>query len=137
MFGKDLFNARKTEIEFVKRILKPWVKNVCFCDDSKRDVEIEYQDWSTKTFEIKDNNRAEKNIVFECEYKWKPSGIFQSKADYIVYYFDNTWYYQDRWKLINDLIEINKYKTCWWDNDNSIMWIVEKEIAKILFRKIE
>lgn len=136
MRDKDLFNANKIEIAFVCKLLRPWIVKVEFGQDDKRDVRLTDREWKQRTYEIKDCNRAEKNVCFEYEYKDKPSGIFTSIADYIVYYFDDTFYWQERWKLIIELMDVQKYKTFGWDNENSKLYVVDKEIAKLLFNKL-
>lgn len=136
MFDKDLFNANKLEIEFVCKIIRPWIVKVEFGQDEERDIRLTDREWKVRTYEVKNCNKAEKSVCFEYKYKWKPSGIFISKADVIVYYFDNTFYWQDRWKLITQLMDVNKHKSVWWDNENSELYIVDKNIAKLLFNKL-
>ena len=140
MFDIDLAKGNKTELEFIKRILKPWVSDIHMSPDKPfkdYDIKVDYTDWHSCTFEIKNCNRATKSVVFEYEYKWQPSWIFSSKSDYVVYFFDDTFWWQDRWKLITELIEVNKYSQVWWDNNDVKMYIVDKEIAKILFNKFD
>lgn len=137
MFDKDLFDANITEIAFVKRLLKPWVIKVEFWQDWDWDIRITYRDWHSVTFEVKDNNRATHNIVVEYEYKWHPSWIFTSKADYIIYLFDNTWYRQKRTTLIENINKYVKRETKWWDKKNSSLYLIDKERAKHLFNELK
>lgn len=142
MFKIDLAKARQVEIEFVRKILKPWVLRVELNNDDEkhieRDVKVDYKDGTSKTFEIKDCPKAKEygSIPFESECNWKPSGVFASKADYIVYHFNDTRYRQERGKLLHELIWINKYETLGWDNEKSKMYVVDNKIAELIFNKL-
>lgn len=142
MFNIDLENARKVELEFLKKILKEWISRVDRPSKDKQfkdwDIKITYSDWTERTFEIKDCPRANEygSIVFESECNWEPSGIFASKADYIVYHIWDERYRQHRWKLLHELVWINKYETMWWDNEKAKMYVVQNEIAKLMFKKL-
>lgn len=141
MFKEDLVEGRNIEMEFAKRLIKPWVvsvemaKNKCFRD---WDIKVEYENKEPKTFEIKSDRMSGEtgNIVFEYECNGKPSGIFSSKADYVVYYFDGNFYRQDRGKLVAELMDVMKRKVIWGDNENSKMYLINKEVAKVLFNKM-
>lgn len=142
MFKLDLARAGDVELAFVKEILKPWVVRIEMPSDEEqfkdRDIKVTYKDGKEVTFEVKGCPRANEygSIPFESECNGEPSGIYASKADYVVYYFDDTWYYQDRWKLLHDLVSINKYETFWWDGERAKMYVVDLEVAKLLFKKL-
>lgn len=142
MFDIDLATWEQYEYEFMKMLLKPWVVGIHKPPVWERkywDIKVDYEDWTSKTYEIKSCPRAKEygSIVFESEYNWKPSWVFESKSDYIVYYFEDTWYYQERWKLLHELVSINKYETFWWDNGNVKMYVVDINVARLLFNKLE
>lgn len=125
----------KYEYEFMKRLLKPWVVGIHkppVWERKDRDIKVDYADWTSKTYEIKSCPKAKEywSIPVEYEYDWKPSGVFASKADYVVYYIDNQFYMQDRWVFLAELVWVNKYSTVWGDNDKSKMFIVNLETAK-------
>ena len=144
MFEKDLKNWQRTEREFAKRLLDRWVSRLEFAPNKQFkdwDVRIEFEKlWQNviKTFEIKDDMISEKtwNIWFEVRCNWKPSGIYSSKADYIVYHLGDKFYYQDRWELIFLLNDIPYTQTLWWDWNRALLYIVEKKFLSDLFREL-
>lgn len=141
MFDVDLMNARKVELEFLKLVLTPWVVHVYIPKKDKQfkdyDMKIEYEDWHTTTFEIKDCPRALEygSIPFEIECNGKPSWIYASKADYIVYHIWDKRYRQDRGKLLYELVQMKKYETFGWDNDKAKMYVVDLEVAKLFLNE--
>lgn len=140
MFNVDLATWEQYEYTFMKRLLKPWVLGIHKPPKEERkdrDIKVDYEDWTSKTYEIKSCPRAKEygSIPIEYECDGKPSWVFASKADYIVYYIDNQFYVQDRWIFLAELVWVNKYSTVWWDNEKSKMFIVNLEIAKVCLFK--
>jgi hypothetical protein len=140
MFDVDLATWEKYEYEFMRKLLKPWVAGVHKPPKEKRknrDIKVDYEDWTSKTYEIKSCPRAKEywSIPIEYECNWQPSWPFASKADYIVYYMDDQFYVQDRWIFLAELALVNKYTTVWWDNEKSKMFIVNLETAKVCLFK--
>ena len=109
--------------------------------------DIQFKDWDVKltinwierTYEIKGDFKSKEtwNIALEIKCNWKPSGIFASKADFIIYCLnENEFYWQNRWELLYRIADINKYKTMWWDGERAEMYIISKELLPLLFNKL-
>ena len=141
-FTKDLAIGRSAEKEFAKVLL-----------DTKQIISLEFaqgkfKDWDIKTneipewevtYEIKSDTMAEDtgNYVIEYMFKWKPSWIYTSKADYIVYYIKWEWRIAERGALILWLMNTEKRDTKWWDWRASSLWVLKCETLPTLFNKIE
>ena len=141
-FTKDLAIGRSAEKEFAKVLL-----------DTKQIISLEFaqgkfKDWDIKidcvpdwilTYEIKSDTMAEDtgNYVIEYMFKWKPSWIYTSKADYIVYYIKWEWWIAERGALILWLMNTEKRDTKWWDWRASSLWVLKCETLPNLFNKIE
>lgn len=98
------------------------------------DIELIKKDWTRITFEVKYDRLATKtgNVAFEIEYKWNPSGILTTKADYIVYLVDWIYYYTEANTLYDKIIEYEIVK--WWDWYNSkLILITLQEFAKLFY----
>ena len=141
-FNLTLESWKQVERAFVKRMIDryPQIEKVEFAPDTQfkdRDVKITV-DWIERTYEVKRDFKSQEtwNIALEIKCNWKPSGIFASKADFIIYCTaENEFWFRDRWELLYDLVDISKYKTLWWDWERAEMYIIDKELLPILFRK--
>jgi hypothetical protein len=95
--------------------------------------------WKEKTYEIKRDYKSQEtnNLALEVRCNNKPSGLYASKADYIVYCL-NEWefYFQNRWELLYRLDYMWKKLVRWWDGDRSEMYLISKEELPLLFNKI-
>ena len=141
-FQKTLESWKKIEKAFVKKMLDMYdVEKVEFAPD------IQFKDWDVKltinwierTYEVKRDYKSQEtwNIALEIKCNWKPSGIFASKADFIIYCLnENEFYWQNRWELLYRIADINKYKTMWWDGERAEMYIISKELLSLLFNKL-
>ena len=141
-FQKTLESWKKIEKAFVKKMLDMYdVEKVEFAPD------IQFKDWDVKltiwgreiTYEVKRDYKSQEtwNIALEIKCNWKPSGIFASKADFIIYCLnENEFYWQNRWELLYRIADINKYKTMWWDGERAEMYIISKELLPLLFNKL-
>lgn len=91
------------------------------------------------TYEVKSDTMADKtgNFVIEFRFKWEASGIYESKADFVVYYIMWEWRIQKRSELILRLWEVEKEIKRWWDGWNSELYIIKVEKLPELFEKIE
>lgn len=144
MFKEDLEKWKETEREFAKRLLDGGVNRLEFAPNKSFkdwDIRIEFEKKGqnvVRTFEIKDDMVSETsgNVGFEVRCNDKPSGIYASKADYIVYRLWDKFYYQDRWELIYALDEIPHEKKLWWDWDKSVLYVVEKKYLSDLFKEL-
>lgn len=110
----------------------------------------QFKDWDVKatfdreenpevTFEIKRDWKSQEtwNIALEVRCNNKPSGIYASKADYIVFCLsEGEFYFQNRWELLYRLDYMWKKLVKWWDGDRSEMYLVSKEELPLLFNKI-
>lgn len=139
MFKEDLEIWKEIEREFASKLFKWKASNVEVSEwkHPERDVRATFHKQGQtyeKTFEIKTDLQAEKtgNVWIEYMYKWKPSGIYTSKADYIVYKIWDKFYYADRLKLIIELSKCLKADVCGGDDDNSQMWLVKRDIFNLL-----
>ena len=141
-FQKTLESWKKIEKAFVKKMLDMYdIEEIEFAPD------IQFKDWDVKLtiwgkevyYEIKRDFKSQEtwNIALEIKCNWKPSGIFASKADFIIYCLnENEFYWQNRWELLYRIADINKYKTMWWDGERAEMYIISKELLPLLFNKL-
>ena len=99
------------------------------------DIKIEFADWNIKTYEIKRDLKAEEtsNFVIEFRCSWKPSWIYYSKADYIVYYVLWKFWMQERWELILRLIDTEKRIAKWWDWRRAEIYVIKADELPNLF----
>ena len=144
-FNKTLESWKKIEKAFVKKMLDMYdVEKVEFAPDTQfkdRDVKLTIN-WIERTYEVKRDYKSQEtwNIALEIKCNWKPSGIFASKADYIIYCLsEDEFYFRNRWELLYDLCDIakwKKYKTLGWDGERAEMYIISKELLPILFRRL-
>ena len=141
----------KTTLEWGKKIERAFVcKMLSKCQDIEK-VEFapdtQFKDWDVKltiwgkevTYEVKRDFKSQEtwNIALEIKCNWEPSWIFASKADYIIYCFnEEEFYFQKRGELLYQLADINKYKTLGWDWDRAEMYIINKELLPLLFKKL-
>ena len=140
-FAKDLSDWVKAQIEFAKILLD--IEKVTSIEFAQWrfpdwDIKIKTPDWE-KAYEVKSDRQAEQtgNYVVEYSYKWNPSWIFTSKADYIVYYVKWEWWVAERGKLILWLMETEKRSTKWGDGWASSLWVLSCDTLPNLFNKIE
>lgn len=141
-FNKTLESWKKIEKAFVKKMIDMYdIEKVEFAPDTQ------FKDWDVKitiwwkevSYEIKRDFKSQEtwNIALEIRCNNKPSGIFASKADYIIYCLnDNEFYRQNRWELLYRVADINKYKTLGWDWERAEMYIIAKELLPLLFNKL-
>lgn len=114
-------------------------------------VSVEFSKWRCKdydiklttkkkeiTYEVKSDRRSEETgrCCIEYMYNWKPSGIFASKADYIVYYCNKKWWIQERGVLLCRLSEMDKEKRTGWDYWWSNLFLFPVEKLPELFENI-
>ena len=142
-FKKTLESWKKIEREFAKRMIDRYtdVEKVEFAPDTQfKDWDVKITvGWIERTYEVKRDYKSQEtwNIALEIKCNWKPSGIFASKADFIIYCLnDNEFYWQSRWELLYRIADINKYKTMWWDWERAEMYIISKELLPLLFNKL-
>lgn len=144
MFAEDLREWQQIEREFAKKLIDRKLNSLEFAPDKKftdRDIKIRFnKDWKEieRTFEIKYDRQVDKtwNVGIEYSFEWKPSGIYTSKSDYVVYKLWDRFYYADRLRLIIELSKVNKADVIWWDNDKSQMRLVNKDVFKLLTTEI-
>lgn len=142
-FNKTLESWKKIEKEFAKIMIDRYsnIEKVEFAPDKQfKDWDVKITvGWIERTYEIKRDFKSQEtwNIALEIKYNWKPSGIFASKADFIIYCLnENEFYWQNRWELLYRIADINKYKTMWWDGERAEMYIIAKELLPLLFNKL-
>ena len=140
-FESDLERGRRIEIEFWKQLMRWWIQSVEFAPKGVfKDWDVRARFWKSwklieKTFEIKDDIISAQtwNVWFEYRCFGKPSWIYSSKADYIVYYLNEKFYYQERWELLYRLNMVDKKNVAWWDGNQSQMYIVSLQYLNNLF----
>lgn len=142
-FAKTLESWKKIEREFAKIMIDRYsdIEKVEFAPDTQfKDWDVKITvGWIERTYEIKRDFKSQEtwNIALEIKCNWKPSGIFASKADFIIYCLnENEFYWQSRWELLYRIADINKYKTMWWDGERAEMYIIAKELLPLLFNKL-
>lgn len=146
MFNECLDAGIEIERKFAEKLLQfKNVKKIEFAPNRQfkdRDIKatIERERWDEEVlFEIKRDYKSQEtwNIALEIRCNNKPSGIFASKADYIIYCFDDWEFYrQNRWELLYRVADIHKYKTLGWDWERAEMYIIDKELLPLLFNKL-
>lgn len=142
-FSKTLESWKKIEREFAKIMIDRYtdVEKVEFAPDTQfKDWDVKITvGWIERTYEVKRDYKSQEtwNIALEIKCNWKPSGIFASKADFIIYCLnENEFYWQNRWELLYRIADIAKYKTMWWDWERAEMYIIAKELLPLLFNKL-
>lgn len=140
-FISDLAIGEACQIEFAKLLLdteKVVGLEIAQWKFKLWDIKITTPEWE-KTYEIKKDLKAPEtgNYVIETRCSWKASGIYTSKADYIVYNVKDEWWVQERWELILRLMDVEKRTTKWWDWFRAEMFVLSCDTLPILFNKIE
>ena len=142
-FNKTLESWKKIEKEFAKIMIDRYsnIEKVEFAPDTQfKDWDVKITvGWIERTYEIKRDFKSQEtwNIALEIKCNWKPSWIFASKADFIIYCLnEDEFYWQNRWELLYRIADINKYKTVWWDGERAEMYIIAKELLPLLFNKL-
>lgn len=126
MFEEDLENWRKIEVEFAVILLRRGATEIKLAPNEK------FKDWDIKadeaTYEVKDDiaSTSTGNVWFEYMCNNEASGIYVSKADYIVYHINGKFYCVPRSKLLVRLEFIPKEKKKWGDWNRSNLFIVKK-----------
>jgi len=142
-FKEDLTNWKLTEKQFAKMLIDKGAQSIELAPNEK------FKDWDIKsvflcnwvpkdiTWEVKDDKISSEtwNIGIEFRCFWKPSGIYASKADYIVYHLDNKFYYQNRWALLYNINNVQKTIKTGWDYDGSEMYVISKSYLDKLFKE--
>ena len=139
-FVKDLEKGKEAEKKFARYLI-----------DYPKLVKLEFptgkfKEWDIKmttqekeiTYEIKSDIMAPQtgNFVIEYRFKWKASGIYASKADYIVYNVLWKRWIQERWELILRLIGTEKRETKWGDWRNSDLYVIKCDELPNLFEPL-
>ena len=141
-FKTTLESWKKIEKEFVKIMMdKCEIQKIEYAPDKQfKDRDVKLTIWGReRTYEIKRDYKSQEtwNIALEIKCNWKPSGIYASKDDYIIYCLsEDEFYFRNRWELLYDLCDIAKYKTLGWDWERAEMYIISKELLPILFRRL-
>lgn len=140
-FASDLKIWENAQREFAKILLDNTsefrIVSIEFAQGKFKDWDIKIDcipDWIL-TYEVKTDTMADKtwNFVIETRFKWEASGIYASKADYIVYCVKNERYIQKRGELILRLIDTPKRTTKWWDWFNSELYVISCDELDKLF----
>lgn len=140
-FVSDLAIWEACQIEFAKLLLnteKVITLEIAQWNFKLWDIKVTTPEWE-KTYEIKKDLKAKDtgNYVIETRASWKPSGIYASHADYIVYNVKWEWRCQSRWELILRLMDVEKRTTKWGDWRRAEMFVLSCDTLPILFTKIE
>lgn len=140
-FVSDLAAGESCQIEFAKLLLdteKVVKLEIAQWNFKLWDIKITTPEWE-KTYEIKKDFKAPDtgNYVIETRMNWKPSGIYASHADYIVYNVKDEWWIAERGELILRLMNVDKRLTKGWDWRRAEMFVLSCDTLPILFNKIE
>lgn len=140
-FASDLKIWENAQIEFAKVLLstkKIYTLEIAQGKFKDWDIKIVTPLWE-ETYEVKFDTMASEtwNFVVETRCSWLASGIYTSKADYIVYNVKWEWRIQERWELILRLIDTEKRTTKWGDWYRVEMYVIKCEELPNLFNKIE
>lgn len=143
MFKEDLKEWKKAEREFASRLMRWDVVDIQFSqwEFPWRDIKATFNICGKlveRTYEVKEDRQADTtwNVWIEYMYKWKPSWIYTSNADYIVYKIWDMFYYADRLKFIIELNKIVKQDIVWWDDNNSQMWLIKRDVFNLLMTEL-
>lgn len=103
----------------------------CFKD---YDIAFKKDCWNIRTIEVKYDRMAGDtgNVAFEYEYYWKPSWIFTTKANIVIYYVNNDFYWATT-DHIKWFLELHWRKVVWWDNQASSLYLLNIEEFETLF----
>lgn len=142
-FKTTLESWKETERAFASRLIQKCadIEEIRFAPNQQfKDWDIKViWNWKEKTYEIKRDYKSQEtnNLALEVRCNNKPSGLYASKADYIVYCL-NEWefYFQSRGELLYRLDYMGKKLVKWWDGDRSEMYLISKEELPLLFNKI-
>lgn len=134
---------KETERAFASKLIQKCkdIEEIRFAPNQQfKDWDIKVKwNWKEKTYEIKRDYKSQEtnNLALEVRCNNKPSGIYASKADYIVFCLsDGEFYFQNRWELLYRLDYMWKKLVKWWDGNRSEMYLVSKEELPLLFNKI-
>ena len=134
---------KEIERAFVSKMLQRCkdIEHIDFAPDKQfKDWDVRLiWNWKEKTYEIKRDYKSQEtwNIAIEVRCNDKPSGLFASKADYIVFCLDEwEFYYQNRWELLHKLLNSQIRMVKGGDWNRSEMYLVSKEELPLLFNKI-
>lgn len=125
-FDEDLKRWKQVEIEFASLLLRRWATKIELAPDKQ------FKDWDiltdTASYEVKDDivSTGTGNVWFEYMCNNDVSGIYASKADYIVYHLDDKFYCVPRGKLLVWLEFVPNEKKIWWDGNRARLLIVKK-----------
>lgn len=143
MFNDDLKEWKKAEREFAKRLMRWDVVDIQFSqwEFPWRDIKVTFNICGKlveRTYEVKEDRQADTtwNVWIEYMYKWNPSWIYTSSADILVYKIWDKFYYADRLKFIIELSKVVKQDVVWWDDDNSQMWLVKRDVFNLLMTEL-
>lgn len=145
MWEQDLKLWKKAEREFAIKLLQWDVRKLEIVPDN-----VQFKDYDIKatinkngkdveaTYEVKTdtifNNTGD--VCFEVECNGVPSGVYSSKADYIVYSLWDKFYYQNRGKLLLELNRIPHEEKIWGDGNRCKLYIVKWEYMSDLFNEL-
>jgi len=141
MFSEDLIEWKKAEREFASKLVLTWrVYSMELPQGKFSDYDLKVKtNLGESTYEVKVDGiyPTTKKIWFEFECSGKPSWVFVSKADYIVYKLWDEFYYTERPRLLN-LLAASKDKEFvqWGDNGTAKLWIIPEEEFYTIARKL-
>lgn len=143
MFKEDLELWKQVEREFATKLMKRDVSKLEFSQwkFKERDVKATFKKLGhdvERTFEIKNDMVSERtgNVWFEVTCNWEPSGVYASKADYIVYKLGDKFYYVDRARLLIRLASVDKEIVLWGDNKSSELFLVKKDYFNAMTKEL-
>lgn len=142
-FNLTLESWREVERAFAIKMLSKCsdIEKIEFAPDMQFkdwDVKISWC-WKETTYEVKRDFKSQEtwNIAIEFRCNNKPSGIFASKADYIIYCLsEDEFYWQNRWELLYRLYFLEKKTVNWWDWDRAEMFLINKWDLYLLFNRL-
>ena len=142
-FKTTLEWGKETERAFASKLLIKCkdIEEIKFAPNQEfKDWDIKViWNWKEKTYEIKRDYKSQEtwNLALEVRCNNKPSGIFASKADYIVLCLSEwEFYFQNRWELLYRLEYMDKPLVKWWDGGRAEMYLINKWDLPLLFHKL-
>ena len=113
-------------IEFPRGKFKEW------------DIRMTYGEWKQATYEIKRDLKTQETWNFIIEYRCsgKPSWIYCSKADYIVYFIAGKWWIQSRAELLLRIQNVEKRETKGWDWFRASLYVIKADKLPDLFEEL-
>lgn len=118
-----------------------WAYDITFAPDRCfRDWDIKAtMNWVEVTYEIKSDRKSEYtwNTCIEYKYKWQPSWVDWTKADYFIIYSDKKRRMQQTDELRKRLENTKKRSVMGGNGDLTTSWLIRCSLMPTLFEQLD